>query len=445
MNYKVYKALKEFAEHNSLTTLSKYQVYIGFEIVSSDFNTHYNFGVFLSSIKNREYSGHAVEMLMAGLQEFLPERKEKLSEQIDLLKSKAADPELSEILDYLEYCRNHFTHYGIVPKFKKKPDLFDAEDINDKYFALGCLILYAVFRCHVLYIKPPRFEKWEVFMSRFRMIISHSRIPRLKLTWLDHFLQVTGKTAVGAVGIAIISLMLIAIPFVANPIGTVGRKIASHIKQDEMYFRDMSSDEIKDYVMNLSKAERSYYISKRLRNLDKQRNYYRVGEPIRCADHTATKELYDMAKEEMLPNAYNFWGALTKATMSFSHIPVLKVMSEFPSKHRYMESNKRSKRKIRSISKHYDLVSQYYYCGLTCSGNSVLKKDEEQKVRNFAKEISKRAKVEYLIIGYGNDCKDAVNSAKSALRSAGVQSHRIKIIYDEIHYGLNASIRVKIL
>ena len=445
MNYKVYKALKEFAEHNSLTPLSKYQVYTGFELVGSDLMTHYNFGIFLSSIKNKEFSGHAVEMLMAGLQEFLPQKTEKLSEQIDLLKIKAGDPALNEILDYLEYCRNHFTHYGIVPAFKKKPNLFDADDINDKYFALGCLILYAVFRCHALYIKPPRFEKWEVFRYRLRILISHWKTPRLKLAWFDHFLQVTGKTALGALGIAIIALMLIAVPFVANPIGTVGRKIASHIKQDDIYFRDMSSDEIKDYVMNLSKAERSYYISKRLRNLDKQRNYYRVGEPIRCVDHARTKELYDMAKEEKLPNAYNFWGALTKATMSFSHIPGLKVMSEFPSKHRYMESNKRSKRKMRSISQHYDTVSQYYYCGLRCSGNSVFKKDEEQTVRNFAKEISRRAKVEYLIIGYGRDCKDAVNSAKSALRSAGVQSHRIKIIYDETHYGLDASIRVKIL
>lgn len=445
MNLKVYRALKEFANHNNITPLSKFQVYTGFELVGSDLMTHYNFGIFLSSIKNRKYSGHAVEMLMAGLQEFLPERRDKLSEQIDLLKAKAADPELSDILDYLEYCRNHFTHYGTVLAFKKKPNLFDADDVDDKYFALGCLILYAVFRCHALYIKKPRFEKWEVFKHRLSILISPWRIPRLKLAWYDHVLAVIGKILQGVSGTAIVTLSLIAVLFVANPIGTVGRKVATHIKNKDIYFCDMSADEVKEYVLDLSKAERSYYIGKRLRNLDKQRNYYRVGEPIRCDAHAATKELYDMAKEEKLPNAYDFWGAVTKATMSFSHIPVLKVMSEFPSKHRYMESNKRSKRKIRSISKHYDLVSQYYYCGLRCSGNSVLKKDEEQKVRNFAKEISKRAKVEYLIIGYGNDCKDAVNSAKSALRSAGVQSHRIKIIYDEIHYGLDASIRVKIL
>ena len=224
----------------------------------------------------------------------------------------------------------------------------------------------------------------------------------------------------------------------------MGREFVSKLKDDMIMFTDMSREEVKEYVMDLSKAERAYYVAERFRNINRARNYYRVGDTIRYEADAATKELYEMARKEWLPNSYNFWGTVTMTTMGLSHTPVLKLMTQIPSGHRYMKRRKGSKRLENEVSQYYDIISQYYYCGLKCTSNSYNTKHEQNKIRAFAKEISKRAKVQYLIIALPKDSQ-AVSNAKSALISAGVKNHQIKIIYDDTFYASYASIRVKIL
>lgn len=444
MNLKLYETLTAFADAKGFKQLTKLQVYECFSEVMKDRKISNNISFFLSTINKRENSDNAAEMLLAGLQMILPERKERLSEQISLLKSKASDPEMDGILDYLELCRNQFAHYGVIPKFTSKPDLYDEADITEKYFTLGCLILYTAFRCRALYHKEAKFESLKIFWYRFNALLKPWQGNVMQISWFDSCLELATKTLIGVFTTGFIVLTLSVVLFIMIAIGGLGREIASGIRKDTIDFCELNRDEAKEYVMELSKAERAFYISERLLNLKQMGNYYKVGDTIRHEVDASTKELYEMARKEWLPNAHNFWGSVTMTTMGLSHTPVLKIFSQIPSMHLYMKRNGGGKKKSNKLTPNHDTISQYYDCYLICTGTRHKEKAEQKKITDFAREIAKRAKVEYLITAKTKDSADAVNCAKSALMSAGVKSNQIKIIYDDVSYA-PAVIRLRIL
>lgn len=440
MVLKLYEKLTAFAVEHDLKTLTQLQVYECFFQMIIRKKSPINFRLFLASIDDVEYAPVAAEMMLAGLQELLPQfsKKDSQADQMNELK-KGADNETVEILDYLFFCRNQLTHFGTIPKFEKRPDIFESGTTEEKYFDLGRLIIYAVFRCHARYHRKRSWEAWRRFILRTYIVTHPGKWKKPRITLIDHCKRFIFNSLVLSVVAIILGIGL----FIATFICGLGREIASSIKNDTIVFTDMSREEVKEYVMDLSKAERAYYVAERLHNLDRQRNYYRVGDTMRYEVDAATKELYEMARKEWLPNSYNFWGTVTVTTMGLSHTPVLKLMTQIPSGHRYMKRREGSKRKVNKVSQYYDTISQYHYCGLKCTSDNYNTKHEQNKIRAFAKEISKRAKVQYLIVAPPKDSK-AANNAKSALTSAGVKNHQIKIIYDETRIA-NAEVYVKIL
>ena len=440
MVLKLYEKLTAFTVEHDLKSLTQLQVYECFFQMIIRKKSPINFRLFLAAIDDIKYAPVAAEMMLGGLEKLLPQfsKEDSQADQTTKLK-KCVDKETGEILDYLWFCRHQLTHFGIVPKFEKRPDIFESGTTEERYFDLGRLIIYAVFTCHARFHRKRSWEAWRRFILR-TYIVTHPgkwRIPRITL--LDH----CKKVIFNSLALSIVAISFAIVLFIATFICGLGREIAGSIKKDSIVFAEMSREEVKEYVMDLSKAERAYYVAERQRNLNRARNYYRVGDTMRFEVDAATKELYEMARKEWLPNSYNYWGTVTVTTMGLSHTPVLKLMTQIPSGHRYMKRREGSKRKVNKVSQYYDTISQYYYCDLTCTNDQYNTKHEQNKIRAFAKEISKRAKVQYLIVAAPKDSK-AANNAKSALTSAGVKNHQIKIIYDETRFA-NAEVYVKIL
>lgn len=445
MNLKVYNTLYAFTQQTGLPELSKITVYKCFDEIMLEKSDAPYMHLFLKAIDDRTASYSALEMILAGLQEILPGKnsEKKLSLQINSLRSRFDNDIMSRILAYIEECRNKLTHFGIIPRYDKIQNLYGTDE-NDNYFRLACLIIYASFRCRALDHKPQRMSWFRNLIYRWRATstVSYGSIERI--SWLDGFFGLIPKTIFTILAIAVITGILgIALMIFILICGLVREfKVG---KDDYINFIDMTPTEVKEFVMDLSKAERSFFISERIMRLEDYGNYYKVGDTIRCKNDVATYELYKMARKEWLPNAHNAWGTLTLTTIGLSHTPVLKVITQIPSRHLYMKRGYGKNKKETSLTANYDIIEPYYPCGLCISGNKQQANAEVREIKEFAKSISKRAKVEFIIVGKNTDEKGAVEKARKALTSAGISSSKIQIIYDEQMTYHPAIVRVRFL
>ena len=347
---------------------------------------------------------------------------------------------MSNILAYIEDCRNKLTHFGIIPRYDKIPDLFGNNE-DENYFRLACLIIYTSFRCRALDHKPQRMTWFRNLVYRWRA--SGSRYRGMEsISWLDGFFGLIPKTIfvtlIIAAALGILAIAFGVFIFVCGLIRDF--KVG---KDDMVNFNDMSATEVKEFVMDLSKAERSYFISERLTSIKSSGNHYKIGDTIRFNNDVATYELYKMARKKWLPNAHNAWGTLTITTIGLSHKPILKIVSQLPSLHLYMKDGPLKKKRETTLTENYDTIELYYPCDLHLSEKG--SNTETKKIRDFARHISKRHTVEYLIIGKPENGKAAVEKARSTLNSAGVRNNQIKIIYDEQMAYYPAEIKVRII
>jgi hypothetical protein len=263
-----------------------------------------------------------------------------------------------------------------------------------------------------------------------------------RISWLDGFFGLIPKTIFVTLAIAVITgILALAFVIFAAICGLIRElKVGG---DDMVNFNDMNAAQVKEFVMDLSKAERSYFISERLHSVERNGNYYKVGDTIRLNIDTATYELYKMARKNWLPNAHNAWGTLTMTTIGLSHVPVLKIVSQIPSLHLYMKDGPLRKDRETRQTENYDTIELYYSCDLHISKNS--SSNEIRQIRDFARHLSKKHKAEYLIIGKPADGKAAVEKARSALNSAGIRNSQIKIIYDEQMAYYPAEVKVRII
>lgn len=443
MNLKIYNTLYSFTQQTGLPELSKTTVYKCFdEIMLEKSNAPY-MHLFLKAINDRTASYSALEMILAGLQEILPGKntEKKLSQQISSLRSRFDNDIMSRILAYIEECRNKLTHFGIIPKYDNIQNLYGTDE-NENYFRLACLIIYTSFRCRALDHKPQRMSWFRNLIYRWRATSTVSYGSMERISWLDGFFGLIPKTIFVTLAIAVITgILALAFVIFAAICGLIRElKVGG---DDMVNFNDMNAAQVKEFVMDLSKAERSYFISERLHSVERNGNYYKVGDTIRLNIDTATYELYKMARKNWLPNAHNAWGTLTMTTIGLSHVPVLKIVSQIPSLHLYMKDGPLRKDRETRQTENYDTIELYYSCDLHISKNS--SSNEIRQIRDFARHLSKKHKAEYLIIGKPADGKTAVEKARSALNSAGVRNSQIKIIYDEQMAYYPAEVKVRII
>lgn len=435
MNFKIYKALEAFARKHDLKSLDKLTVYQCFdEIAQEDENAH-NLHIFLKTIDDKKESQDTADTLMASLQILLPElcprdkdnKRAPLSQQINEIKTRVSDSTIHDILSYLSDSRNKQYHKGIIPAICPVKDMY-GDDKNENYFNLACLIMYTVFWCRSIGHTRPKHEKLAIFRYRWRAVTPGNYPKMARVSWFEGWAGVIPFAAIKIIILSVIGGCVgLGLCFFIFCCGLL-REIREDFT-DKYNFTELSEQEVKDFVTEISKPERAYFISERMYCLDRGRNYYRVGDEKISKTDQATEDLYKMARKNMLPNAHNFWGVMTMTTIGFCKTPILKATSHIPSGHKYMKARKFGKKRQSTRAELYAKTENYANTPIYIHTGDL--KHECNKLRKFATALAKRHRAEYLIVTNPEKGTKCASNAKAALKSAGIKSNMIQTATDE--------------
>lgn len=435
MNYKIYLALKDFAEKKALEPLDKLSAYKSFDDVATEEQNAYCLFLFIKAIEDKGKAREATEIFLSSLQTLLPEsckrdengKRASLGKTISELKGAFSDELMPEILSYLENCRNQYIHRGVMPSDAPVECLY-GEDKEENYYNLACLIIYTAFRCRLIYLPKNKFKRLAVLRYRWRAITPGHYAKVRRLSMMDSWIGLIPMSALRAGALVVCGACVGVGLFVFILCCGLVREFKD-IFADDVSFTEMTEDEVKDFVTGLSKPERAYYISMRLECLNLQGNYYRVGNEKKCRADCATDELYRMARRQLLPNAHNAWGILTLTTIGFCKTPILKITSHIPSGHRYLKARKFGEDRESVGAELYDIREKYLSCNVIV--RSAKGDAGYNRLKRFASTLAKKYRAEYLIITNPDPGTKSGVAAKSALTSAGIKSDMIKTIYSE--------------
>ena len=402
---------------------------------------------------DRSQAVNAVSMFLSSIQYLLPHNYqqtadgrvlESFSDQVSRLTGTCQDKEMNFVLKFIERARNGLVHYGMIQQNGAPAGLFGTDDTENWWNLLNCILYTAVFYWKLTFVRP-RWTGFSIFRYNWRKIFSGNYTKVKALGATDGFFglipMLLGRI-VQAAGIIVVTAVTLT---VVAGCAAIVREIKNAIFNDDVVFVDMSREEVASFVSGLSKAERARYMADRMEILNESGNNYKVGDTVRCHEDLITQALYEMAVKERLPNASKHLGGfLTEMTYNLSHVPVLRLITQIPSRHRYMVHDP-ERHKQSNVPDNDDLLRSYYSTrmGITADDASYGNVNARlSSIRTFARAMSEKGQVEYLIIGRKGNAN--ITKVRNALSAAGVSSSRIKTAYTGSNRD-NVGIRVRII
>ena len=445
MNDRIYRNINAFADRmNSVqkryfyTRLDKVDVYGAVDVMMRMKMTRLCLQMYDRCCKDRSGSYAAVSMFLSSIQYLLPHNYqqtadgkvlESFADQVARLTGACGDQQINSILRFIEQSRNGFVHYGLIQCRNVPAGLFGADDQENWWNLLNCILYTCIFYRKLNYVRP-KWPGFAIFRYSWRKVFSGDYTEVRALGTSDGFFGLIYHLLGKVVELAAITLVIAVVLTVGAGIAAIVREIKNAIVDDEVSFCEIDEKQVVDFVTGLSKAERARFIDRRMTLLNNAGNHYKVGDTVRCNEDLVTKALYEMALEERLPNATaGLGGMVTELTFNLSHVPVLKSLSQIPCRHRYLVHDPDHHRRS-NVPSNDNLVRSYYNTGLCITGQDVRYGNVQSRlseVKSFVKAMSRIAQVEYLITGPAGDGNLA--NVRNSIVSSGVSASRIRTTY----------------